>query len=79
MLSKSCKRSKATFCYNERGFRPRDVVSLCSLAVSTKSGSEFLGTKAGKGSEIGELSGVSHEFQAFELGFGSFLSVVAAL
>lgn len=37
--------STATFSYNERGFRPRDVVSLCSLAVSTKSGDEFLGHK----------------------------------
>ncbi|CAJ1368754.1 unnamed protein product, partial [Effrenium voratum] len=36
---------QAHFFYNERGFRPKDVLSLCSLAVSTKSGDEFLGHK----------------------------------
>ncbi|CAK8993193.1 Protein NO VEIN (Protein EMBRYO DEFECTIVE 2597) [Durusdinium trenchii] len=38
-------QSSATFTYNERGFRACDVLSLCSLAVSTKSGGDFLGHK----------------------------------
>ena len=33
------------FSYNERGFRAKDVLSLCSLAVSTKTKGDFLGHK----------------------------------
>eukprot|EP00439_Symbiodinium_sp_Y106_P005072 s3043_g1.t1 len=37
--------TEARFSYNEVGFRACDVLSLCSLAVSTKKGGEFLGHK----------------------------------
>ena len=56
--SLSTPRSSATFTYNERGFRACDVLSLCSLAVSTKSGGDFLGHKGARARSAGALVGV---------------------